>query len=135
MKITTRGRYALVIMLDLAEQNSDEYVKLGDIAARQRISEKYLESIIASLSKGGLVIGVRGKGGGYKLARKPEEYTVGAILKASEGSLAPVECLESDTPCDSAGSCKLLPMWRGLDRVIDNYLESITLSNLMCGNF
>lgn len=134
MKITSRGRYALKVMIDIAEQKSDEYIKLNDIAARQSISEKYLESIIASLTKAGLLIGVRGKGGGYKLSRKPEEYTVGSILKITEGSLTPVSCMDcKPNTCISAETCKTLPLWEGLDRVIDNYLESVTVADLAFG--
>lgn len=134
MKITSRGRYALKVMIDLAEQNTDDYIKLGDVAKRHNISEKYLESIIASLAKAGLLIGVRGKGGGYKLAKKPEEYTVGSILKITEGSLAPVSCMDcKPNTCDSANGCKTLPLWEGLDRVIDDYLESVTVADLAFG--
>ncbi len=134
MKITTRGRYALQVMIDLVEQKSDEYIRLDDIAERQGISEKYLESIIASLSKNGLVIGMRGKGGGYRLAKKPEECTVGSVLKITEGSLAPVNCLDESNPCGSASSCKMLPMWQRLDKLIDDYLESVTIYDLVEGN-
>lgn len=134
MKITSRGRYALKVVIDIAEQKSDEFIKLDDIAARQNISEKYLESIIASLTKSGLLIGVRGKGGGYKLSKKPEEYTVGSILKITEGSLTPVSCLDcKPNSCSSAADCKTLPLWEGLDKVIDNYLESVTIADLAFG--
>lgn len=134
MKITSRGRYALKVMIDLAEQNTDEYVKLNDVAKRHNISEKYLESIIASLTKAGLLIGVRGKGGGYRLAKKPEEYTVGSILKITEGSLAPVSCMDcKPNTCSAASGCKTLPLWEGLDRVIDEYLESVTVADLAFG--
>lgn len=134
MKITSRGRYALKVMIDIVEQNSGEYIKLNDIAERQSISEKYLESIIASLTKAGILIGVRGKGGGYKLSKKPEEYTVGSILKVTEGSLTPVSCLDcKPNTCTSAEDCKTLPLWEGLDKVIDNYLESITIADLAFG--
>ena len=94
MKISTRGRYAIRVMLDLAEHNTGEYIPLMDIAKRQEISEKYLEAIVASLSKNGFVRSLRGKGGGYQLLRAPEEYTVGSILRLTEGSLAPVACLD-----------------------------------------
>lgn len=134
MKITSRGRYALKVMIDLAEQQSEDLIKLNDVAERQNISEKYLESIIATLVKGGLLIGVRGKGGGYKLSKKPEEYTVGSILKITEGSLTPVSCLDcKPNSCASAGECKTLPLWEGLDRVIDSYLESVTIADLAFG--
>lgn len=134
MKITSRGRYALKVVIDIAEQKSDEYIKLNDIALRHGISEKYLESIIASLTKSGLLIGVRGKGGGYKLSKKPEEYTVGSILKVTEGSLSPVSCLDcKPNTCVSEATCKTLPLWQGLDKVIDDYLESVTIADLAFG--
>ncbi len=131
MKITSRGRYALKVMIDIAEQNTDDFVKLNDVAERHNISEKYLESIIASLTKAGLLIGVRGKGGGYKLSKKPEEYTVGSILKITEGSLTPVSCLDcKPNSCISVTECRTLPLWQGLDKVIDDYLESVTIADL-----
>lgn len=134
MKITSRGRYALKVMIDLAEQKTDDFVKLNDVAERHNISEKYLESIIASLTKAGLLIGVRGKGGGYKLSKKPEEYTVGSILKITEGSLTPVSCMDcKPNSCTSANECRTLPLWEGLDKVIDDYLESVTIADLAFG--
>lgn len=134
MKITSRGRYALKVMIDIAEQQSDDYIRLNDVALRHNISEKYLESIIASLTKSGMLISVRGKGGGYKLSKKPEEYTVGSILKITEGSLTPVSCLDcKPNTCESEESCKTLPLWQGLDKVIDNYLESVTIADLAFG--
>lgn len=130
--ISTKGRYALRVMIDLAEQNSGEYIPLTDIAARQEISEKYLESIIAILSKNGYLKALRGKGGGYKLARAPEDYTVGSILKLTEGSLAPVSCLEnSPNTCQRAGDCKTLRMWTKLNNLIDSFLEGITIADLL----
>ena len=135
MNVSTKGRYALRVMIDLAENNNGEYITLKEISARQEISEKYLESIISSLSKSGFVIGLRGKGGGYKLARKPEEYTVGSILKLTEGSLAPVACLECDREgCNRAPECKTLPMWKKLNGIIDDYFENITLKELVDGD-
>lgn len=132
MMITTKGRYALRVMVDLAQQRLCEFVTLKDIAERQQISEKYLESIISSFSKAGYVTAVRGKGGGYKLSRIPSEYTVGSILRLVEGSLAPVACVVGDTVnCDRSGECKTLPLWQGLDKVIDDYLESKTLADLL----
>lgn len=132
MMISTKGRYALRVMIDLAEQNSGEYIPLTDIAARQEISEKYLESIIAILSKNGYLKALRGKGGGYKLARAPEDYTVGSILKLTEGSLAPVSCLEnSPNTCQRAGDCKTLRMWTKLNNLIDSFLEGITIADLL----
>lgn len=131
MLVSTKGRYALRVMVDLAEHNTGEFIPLKEIAKRQEISEKYLESIIAALAKANFVEGLRGKGGGYKLTKNPEQYTVGAILKVTEGSLAPVACLESGVSgCCRAGECKTLPMWEGLARLIDDYLEGITLDEL-----
>ena len=132
MLISTRGRYALRVMIDLAEHPSDGYIPLKVIAARQEISEKYLEAIIKILVKAKLLNGVRGKGGGYKLTRPPEQYTVGEILRLTEDSLAPVVCLEADaSPCARAAACRTLPLWQGLDRVIREYLESVSLADLL----
>lgn len=132
MKITTKGRYALRIMVDLAKQNSDGFIPLKDISARQDISEKYSEMIIGLLAKAGLVMSSRGKGGGYKLVKAPELYSIGSVLKAVEGSLAPVSCLEQpEVVCPRAGSCITLPMWRELDRRIDEYLESVSIMDLV----
>jgi len=119
-------------MLDLADNMGGEYVALKDIAARQEMSVKYLESIISALSKAGYVTALRGKGGGYKLAKEPGEYTVGSILRLVEGSIAPVACVEkAPNGCDKAGGCRTLPLWQGLEKVIDDYLESKTLADLM----
>lgn len=132
MMISTKGRYALRVMIDLAEHNNDEFIPLADIAARQEISEKYLESIIAVLSKNGYLKALRGKGGGYKLARAPEDYTVGSILKLTEGSLAPVACLEKEqNDCHRAAECRTLGMWTKLYRLIDEFFEGITIADLL----
>lgn len=132
MMITTKGRYALRVMLDLAEHNNGKYIPLKEIAARQEISEKYLESIISVLSKAEFVIGLRGKGGGYRLAKSPEQYTVDSILRLTDGSLAPVSCLETPhNTCSRASSCKTLPMWKKLNNLIHEYLESVTLDQLL----
>lgn len=132
MKISTRGRYAIRVMLDLAEHNNGEFIPLMDIAKRQEISEKYLESIVSALSKNKLVAALRGKGGGYRLAKAPEEYTIGSILKVAEGSLAPIACLEDETNlCERAGECKTLKMWQDLYKLIDDYFENITLQDLL----
>lgn len=132
MMISTKGRYALRVMIDLAEHNTGEYIVLMDIAKRQEISEKYLEGILAVLSKNGLVSALRGRGGGYKLARAPETYTVGSILKATEGSLAPVACLESEiNSCEHAANCRTLPMWIKLDHLINDFFEGISLTDLI----
>lgn len=135
MKISTRGRYAIRVMLDLAEHNTGEYVPLIDIARRQEISEKYLEAIVAALSRNDLLFSLRGKGGGYRLARQPEEYTIGSILKVTEGAFAPVACLEK-TPnrCERAAQCKTLKMWEGLQKLIDDYFENITVQDLLDNN-
>ncbi len=133
MMISTKGRYALRVMIDLAEHNTGEFIPLTDIAKRQGISEKYLESIVSVLSKKGFVSSLRGKGGGYKLKRSPENYTIGSILKVTEGSLAPVACLdEPDNTCERASYCKTLPMWAELYNRINDYLESKTLLDLIC---
>ena len=132
MKISTKGRYALRVMIDLAENNTGSYIPLKDIAARQDISEKYSESIISALTKAHFLEGLRGKGGGYKLTRDPSQYTVGSILKLTEGSLAPVACLD-DTPnrCPRASACKTLSMWENLYKMIGDYFEGITLEDLL----
>ncbi len=130
--ISTRGRYALRVMIDIAENSNGSFLPLNGIAARQEISEKYLESILALLTKGGLLLGMRGKGGGYKLIKPPEEYTVGSILRLTEGSLSPVACLREDAePCKKSGECKTLPVWQGLHEAICSYLDSVTLAELL----
>lgn len=132
MLVSTKGRYALRVMLELAQFGGEGYLPLTEIAERQDISVKYLESIIAVLSKAGLVDGVRGKGGGYRLNRKPDEYSVGEILKLTEGSLAPVACLDcKPNKCERSESCKTLPMWEKLDEIICDYLNSVTLADLL----
>lgn len=132
MLISTKGRYALRVMADLAEHLSEEYTPLKEIAQRQEISEKYLEAIIKTLVKAKLLTGVRGKGGGYKLTRPPEQYTVGTILRLTEDSLAPVTCLEADANvCPRAAECRTLPVWKGLDQVINDYLDNITVADLI----
>ncbi|MDE5899304.1 MAG: RrF2 family transcriptional regulator [Treponemataceae bacterium] len=131
MKISTRGRYALRFMIDLAQQNTNAYVPLKDISERQGISVKYLEQIAALLSKFQLLQSVRGPQGGYKLAKKPAEYTIAEILRPTEGSLAPVACLEQNpVSCPRSSECRTLQLWRGLDAVVSNYLNSITLDQL-----
>lgn len=131
MMISTKGRYALRVMVDLTEHNTDAYIPLKDIAERQEISQKYLESIMTVLSKAGFVDALHGKGGGYRLNRSPNEYSVGSVLKLTEGTLAPVACLENEhNKCDRAANCRTLPMWTELDRLINNYLEGITVGDL-----
>lgn len=132
MLISTKGRYALRIMLDLAQQEPGAFIPLPAIAERQEASEKYLESIISTLARAGLVEGQRGKGGGYRLTRPLSECSVGEILRLTEGSLAPVSCLDGDTnACPRAGQCSTLPMWEKLDRLINGYLDSVRLSDLL----
>lgn len=132
MLISTKGRYALRVMIDLAEHQSEDYVPLKEIAQRQELSEKYLESIIKLLVKANLLRGLRGKGGGYKLTKAPDLYTVGSILRLTEESLAPVSCLEQDAEsCPRMAECRTLPLWKGLDEVINNYLDSVTLADLV----
>ena len=132
MLISTKGRYALRVMIDLAEHRSGGYITLKEIALRQAISEKYLEAIIKLLVKADLVNGLRGKGGGYRLTLSPDHYTVGTILRLTEGSLAPVACLEDGTQsCQREGECSTLSLWQGLDQVINEYLDGITLAQLV----
>lgn len=132
MLISTKGRYALRVMIDLAENKSEDFISLRGIAQRQEISEKYLESIIRMLVKARVVESLRGKGGGYRLNKAPEQYTVGSILRLTEESLAPVSCLEENADaCPRAGKCQTLTLWQGLDKVIHEYLESVTIADLM----
>lgn len=132
MLISTKGRYALRVMIDLAEHQSEDFIPLKVIAERQEISEKYLESIIKLLVKAKLLNGLRGKGGGYQLTKAPEQYTVGSILRLTEDSMAPVSCLESGADaCPRAAVCRTLPLWQGLDKVINDYLDNVTLADLV----
>lgn len=132
MLISTKGRYALRVMIDLAEHQSEEFISLKEIAQRQEISEKYLESIIRMLVKAKVVESLRGKGGGYRLRKAPDQYTVDSILRLTEESLAPVACLEADAEaCPRSGGCRTLNLWRGLDKVIREYLESVTIADLV----
>lgn len=132
MKISTKGRYALRMLLDLAEHKEDGYVALKDIAARQNISKKYLEQIVPMLNKSSILNTNRGYQGGYKLANSPDKYTVGDILRITEGSLAPVACLDRDPmDCERANECATLPVWQGLYKTINDYLDSITLQDII----
>lgn len=132
MKISTRGRYAIRVMLDLAEHNNGEYIPLMEIAKRQEVSEKYLESIVSVLSKNKFVQALRGKGGGYRLSKSPEEYTMGSILRLMEGSLAPIACLEDESNlCERAAECRTLRMWQGFYKLINEYFDGITLEDLL----
>ena len=131
MLISTKGRYALRVMIDLAEHQSEEFISLKEIAQRQEISEKYLESIIRMLVKARVVESLRGKGGGYRLRKAPDQYTVDSILRLTEESLAPVTCLENNAEaCPRSGGCRTLSLWQGLDKVIRDYLESVTIADL-----
>lgn len=131
MMISTRGRYALRVMIDLAEHSDGKYIPMKEIVSRQGISLKYFEQIAPALSKNNFVEGVQGKGGGYRLTRKPEEYTVGEILRLVEGNFAPVSCLECGAaPCDRADRCRTLTMWKQLQSMINEYFDGITLKDL-----
>lgn len=130
--ISTRGRYAIRVLIDLAENDNGGYIPLKDIAARQDISKKYLEIIVKDMVSGGLLVGASGKGGGYKLCRKPEEYSVGEILELMEGSFAPVACLADDAaPCPRAKECQTLPLWEEYDKITHDYFYSKHLSDLL----
>lgn len=132
MLISTRGRYALRVLLDLAENQTDGYIPMKTVADRQNLSLKYIERIMPVLSKNKYVVGVHGKGGGYRLAREPKDYRVGDILRLAEGDLAPVACLGCDAkPCDRAESCKTLPMWREFHKLVNDYFDKITLEDLL----
>ena len=132
MKISTKGRYALRMMLDLAQHQSDGYVALRDIAQRQNISKKYLEQIVPVLNRSDILRTNRGFQGGYRLAKSPDQYTVGEILRLTEGNLAPVACLEHEPiECERSGECPTLPVWQGLYRVICEYLDGITLQDIL----
>ena len=132
MKISTKGRYALRMMLDLAEHQNRGFVALKDIADRQNISKKYLEQIIPILNKSDILKTTRGSQGGYMLSKSPDKYTVGEILRLTEGSLAPVDCLNQDPiQCERSSECATLPVWQGLNRVINEYLDSITLQDIL----
>ncbi len=131
MMISTRGRYALRVLVDLAEQDSDRYITLREIAERQEISEKYLESIVKELVRAGFLDGLRGKGGGYRLARSAEELNVLDVLQATEGAMAPVACLEEGAkPCARAAQCRTLPLWKGLNDAVRGYLRGFTVRDL-----
>lgn len=131
MIVSTRGRYALRVLIDMAEHRNQERIPLKEIAERQDISQKYIESIMTLLSKNGFVDGVHGKGGGYKLNREPEEYKVGDILRLTEGTLAPVTCLQNGAePCPKKDHCRTIPMWTKLDTLIEDYLDSVSIAQL-----
>lgn len=132
MMISTRGRYALRVMIDLAEHNESGYIPMKDVAARQELSLKYLERILPILTKNNLIMGVHGKGGGYRLVRHPYEYTVREILCLMDGNLAPVACLECGAePCEKASSCRTIKMWQGFHKLTLDYFGGITIADLM----
>lgn len=132
MKISTKGRYALRMLIDLAEHQSGGFIALKDIAQRQGISKKYLEQIVPILNRSDILQTNRGFQGGYKLAHTPDKYTVGDILRLTEGSLAPVSCLDCDpVQCERSGECVTLPVWKGLYQVINDYLDNITLQDIL----
>jgi len=134
MKISTKGRYALRLMLDLAINNTGEYIPIKRIAERQEISEKYLEQIITQISRAGFVRSVRGSQGGYQLANPPAEYTVGMILRLMEGELSPVACLDEPGSCDRADRCVTVDVWRQIKDAIENVVDNITLADLVKSN-
>ena len=132
MKISTKGRYAVRVMLDLAMNNTGECIKVKEIAGRQGISEKYLEQIIAVLNKAGYVKSVRGAQGGYRLAKNPEDYTVGMILRLTEGSMAPVSCLEDGADiCERCDTCETLQVWKDIYDAVNRVIDGVTLADLL----
>lgn len=131
MLISTKGRYALRVLIDLAEHQGKDYIPLKEVASRQEISEKYLESILKVLVKNDVLVGLRGKGGGYRLKKSPELYTVGDVLRLTEDSLAPVACLEQPAPCARIEECRTIALWKGLNQVINDYLDQVTVADLM----
>lgn len=133
MMVSTKGRYALRVLIDLALHPMDEYVSLKGIADRQDVSMKYLENIVATLSKAGYLESLRGKNGGYRLKDSPDKYTVGSVLRLTEGTLAPVACLENcnSEECSHSASCLTLPLWHKLDNIVNEYLDSVTIADLI----
>ena len=134
MNITSKGRYALRVMIDLAQHPEEGFVSLKTVAERQNISMKYLEMIVSGLKRGELLESSRGKEGGYRLCRRPEGYSVGEILRCLEDNLAPVSCIrDGEIQCDKAAACITLPMWKELDEITNAYLDSISLQDLLTG--
>ena len=135
MKISTKGRYALRIMIELAQNKNDKPIPLKQISQKQDISAKYLESIISILNKHNFVFSTRGINGGYVLSKEPSEYTIGSILRVTEGSLSPVNCLECQpNRCIRSADCLTLPLWQNIDKMINDYLDSITLEDILNKN-
>ena len=134
MNVTSKGRYALRVMIDLAQHPEDGYISLKTIADRQGISMKYLEMIVGSLKREGLVASTRGKEGGYRLVRDPEDYTIGEILRCIEDNLAPVACIKAGSiNCENAAGCMTVPMWKELDDITNAYLDGVSLQDLLTG--
>ncbi len=132
MKVSTRGRYAIRFLLDLAMNDIGQPVRMKDVAKRQEISDKYLEQVVSLLQKSGMVKSVRGPQGGYMLVKQPAEYTIGEILRLTEGDMAPVACLvDEDNPCERANECMTLPFWKKLDKAISDVIDHTTLADLM----
>lgn len=132
MKVSTRGRYALRLMVDLAEHNAGEIVSLKDVSQRQNISTKYLEHIVILLCKAGYLKSIRGSQGGYLLTKDPNKYTIGSILRITEGSLSPISCIEeSPNQCSRSNNCPTLDFWQGLNQVINDYVDKFTLADLV----
>lgn len=132
MMVSTRGRYALRMMIDLAENSHDHaYIAMKDIAERLEISKKYMEQIMPVVVKNGLVEGLQGQGGGYRLTRRPEDYRVGEILRLTEGDLAPVSCLSGDSPCTRSGGCRTIAMWSRFNKLTNDFFDGITVADLM----
>lgn len=132
MMVSTRGRYALRMMIDLAENSHDHaYIAMKDIAERLEISKKYMEQIMPVLVKNGVVEGLQGQGGGYRLTRRPEDYRVGEILRLTEGDLAPVSCLSGDSPCTRSGGCRTIAMWSRFNKLTNDFFDGITVADLM----
>ena len=132
MMVSTRGRYALRMMIDLAENSHDHaYIAMKDIAERLEFSKKYMEQIMPVLVKNGLVEGLQGQGGGYRLTRRPEDYRVGEILRLTEGDLAPVSCLSGDSPCTRSGGCRTIAMWSRFNKLTNDFFDGITVADLM----
>lgn len=132
MLISTKGRYALRVIIDLAENSHGEYIPLKDIVDRQEISPKYMERIMVTLVKNNIVEGVHGKGGGYRLTKDPSEYSVGEILRITEGSISPIACLDSQNNiCPRSETCRTLPMWKKLDNIVNEYLDNVSILDLM----
>lgn len=134
MKISTKGRYALRVMVDLAMYDNGEFISLKDISQRQNISLKYLETIMRMLTSANFIYSARGVNGGYKLARKANTYTVGDVLRVCEGSLAPIGCVEDETYCERCCSCSTISFWKGFNEHINNYLDAHTIQDILNEN-